>query len=355
MYKAGDFDGAWQDVPAGQLSEHNEAHRRHILDKEVLADILNIADVTLNTSQFNALKAVINNGKINMHLYQSKGANVGHTKDYAEKNDVNEKIRCDKHAVNQVKKSFEEGKDVFLSAHEASHIDAQSDVLLDESFKDAFQGDINKYHKVLAAYLIYTAKVKGPSNAQYYTDGKVVDGRKFKQVTEATKNAIRKTAKAYLQQKLDQAQREKQSCEEEYGQVSAEATTLKESNDMKYNCLVPYNRHGGGSGSGGGNRDDPLQDLIREFNASMHLQSSSSYYPSLPTLGYGDGWDRGISSFSYNIGHSSSSSSSVSVNSSIGSGTRAGSSWDHFRSNVWTGGSRAEMSRAYQAWKSGRL
>ena len=55
MYEAGDFDGAWQNVPAGQLSDHNEAHRRHILDKEVMADILNIADVKLNPNQFSAL------------------------------------------------------------------------------------------------------------------------------------------------------------------------------------------------------------------------------------------------------------------------------------------------------------
>jgi len=198
IFCASDFDGNWILDVAGQESESSESHKRHILDKEVLAEILNIAEIELTESEFKALKTVVNNSKVNMHPYKSKGANVGNSEEYAEKHDVNARKICDKSAVSKVFDSFENSKVVELSTHETAHIHKQQDVLLSDEFKLVLPPE--KWEKLCMAYVELTKGVMGPSESEIYTDGKVIDARRFKVSPEA-KELVRKSANKYLRLK----------------------------------------------------------------------------------------------------------------------------------------------------------
>ena len=195
IFCASDFDGSWILDVVGQESESSESHKRHIVDKEILAEILNIAEIKLTESEFIALKTVVNNSKVNMHPYKSKGANVGNSEEYAEKHDVNVRKISDKSAVSKVFDSFRNSKVVELSTHETAHIHKQQDVLLSDEFKNALPTE--KWERLCAAYVELTKKVKGPSESEIYTDGKVIDARRFKVSPEA-KEIVCKSANKYL-------------------------------------------------------------------------------------------------------------------------------------------------------------
>ena len=76
MYKASaDFNGAFHHVaPSDPTISSQWCEKRHILDKQLIALILNIADVSLSPGEFDALKQVINDGRI-INLYKYTNMN----------------------------------------------------------------------------------------------------------------------------------------------------------------------------------------------------------------------------------------------------------------------------------------
>lgn len=172
-FKASDFDGSWNNEPKGISSQHSHDERRHIFDKQLAALCLNIAGIVkseLSERDFRALRSAVMNGSINMHKYKSHLANVG-----GDGREVS-----DKSAVAKVITSFKTGDFVELLSHECAHISPQTDFLLSDEVVASFTS-IEDYQKFVAAYLLLTCKVMGPPASKTgYTDGKVVDGRKFK-------------------------------------------------------------------------------------------------------------------------------------------------------------------------------
>jgi len=351
-YAASDFTQAWKNVPAG-ISSKNENHRRHILDKEVLADLLNIAKITLTESEMEKIRNVINDGSINMHPYLSKSANVGNSEKYAAENDCQEKTVSDRSAVLKVRESFETGKKVHLTSHEASHIIAQVDLLLSDEFKEALSR--KKYEYVMTTYRLYTHNVYGPEEDSRHGDGKLIDERKLPVSAEA-KEAVRHNAYAYLKALEVDTANEKNAAQSTAISLASQAQSLKTSNDAKYTAMVSY-ESGRGRGSG---HDDitSLMSSLSHMNLSnksggqpwLYPASSHNYYPSLSSLSSSS---PAVSSAVHSFHPQSSVNVSLSqaVNHNYPT-TRSGSNWDYFRSNVWTGGSRADMSRAYADWKS---
>lgn len=351
-YLASDFASSWTNVPDGAAAE-GETHMRHILDKELVAICFNLAGVTLSEQEMTAVKKVVNDGDINMHEYKSKAANVGNSEKYAEQNDCNVRSVSDKSAVAKVKESFEDGKVVELTSHENGHIDAQTDVLLHPALEEAMSPD--NYEKLLAAYLLLTNKVKGPKDSKTYTDGKAVDGRRFNKVlSPKVKQQVKESAQKYLENKLTATTSTRTKAEASANTLTAEAQRMKESNDAKYTAVVPYSSpsssssgHASHRGSGSNNHGSSydVNDLMRALH-SMSMSSSHSH-------------SHHDSSYSYPRSHHYTPSSSYRDSSSVHVGpstcTRSGSTWDDFRTNVWVQGSgtRAEMSAAYRAHKSG--
>lgn len=86
---------------------------------------------------------------------------------------------------------------------------------------------------------------------------------------------------------------------------------------------------------------------LKNHNNIQQVPLHHYYHPPFPPQLYED---YAISMMTPQFNSSSYIRSSPSVVSSS-SGTRSGSEWDHFRSNVWQGGTRVEMSRQYKQWK----
>jgi hypothetical protein len=352
-YKASDFTKNWTNVPP-RISSGNEDQQRHILDKEVLVDLLNIANIQLSESEMVNMRRVMNDGRINMHDYLSKSANVGNSEKYATENDCNQRKISDRSAVDKVRESFRKSEKVRLSSHEATHIADQVDVLLNSEFKAALSPA--KYELLVATYRLYTNKVYGPEDCKNHTDGKLIDAR-ILPVSEAAKDKVRKEAHKYLEALAEEASTQTKSEQSRATSLAAEAQSMKATNDAKYTAVVSYrsssNRSCSSTECGGGSISS-LAEALRQMNLQSHTSyAPRNYVASVPSM-VADHYFPTSSRVSYvdstPYHHSSSSSVSSSVSHNYPA-TRSGSNWDYFRSNVWTGGSRAEMSQAYQAWK----
>lgn len=72
-FKASDFNGNWSGAKTAKCKSSSDLHRRHALDKEILAQRLNmITDkASLPEREFKALKKMVNDGTINMHSHLS--------------------------------------------------------------------------------------------------------------------------------------------------------------------------------------------------------------------------------------------------------------------------------------------
>jgi hypothetical protein len=336
-----------------------EDHRRHILDKEILARCFKIASIELSDRELASLKRVVNDLDVNCHAYKSKGANVGVSDDYAEENECNRRRISDKSAVQKVVQSFLKDERVDLTSHESAHISAQMDVFLHDDFKDALSPE--KYQKTLAAYVLLTDKVYGPKDSKTYTDGKIVDGRKVRwAIPDRVKSQVDLSAHKYRLTRLILG--------EIPGTKKTDASKAKERGDDEPRRDGKVGSTPSGNSSSSKSRSESAADSnindvahllgsmsISPYGGFSPLHSSGftpygfSHFPMAAFEGHSHFHSSSRSDFpSYSVRPSSPSGS---VASSMG-GTRGGSSWDHFRSNVWTGGSRAEMSAAYKEWKN---
>lgn len=347
MYSASDFDGAWTNCDSGSSTKH----RRHILDKEVIAKVLNIGDIQLSSDEFNALKKVINDASVNKDPYDSKSANVGNSEKYAEKNGCSKKVVCDTDAVNNVLKSFSTAEKVYLPDHEASKIDKQVDVLLSEKFKNAVSP--TTYEKICASYQLLTANVYAKESVKFY-DGKVVDGRKFKFVSKQVKDSIKANVVKYLKNnELKSKESEQNTAKAAENSSKQEYNQVKESNYEKYTAVVPYSKQGsssrGGESGGMSSRSsssiDTLSNILHQLSIADRYSNSSS---SISSSYYND-------SYYYPSHYTSSISSSSSPMNSHPTthnhcGTRASSSWDVSRAECkGLGMTRAQISEYHHA------
>ena len=106
--------------------------------------------------------------------------------------------------------------------------------------------------------------------------------------------------------------------------------------------------HGGGGGGGGGGRGGGMGGGMGGGGGGYHHRHSHplqhlTHQMRNMSMGHHYGVPRHSMTPSF-----SSPSPRVHMN-----GTRGSSSWDHFRTNVWQGGSRSAMSAAYKSWKNG--
>jgi len=323
MYSAKDFTGDWSDGDSSSTE-----HRRHILDKEVIAKVLNIGDIQLSSDEFNALKKVINDVSVNKDPYDSKSANVGNSEKYAEDNGCSKKVVHDADAVKNVLKSFSTAEKVYLPDHEASKIDKQVKVLLSEKFKNAVSPAT--YEKICASYQLLTANVYAKESEKWY-DGKVVDGRKFKFVSKQVKDSIKANVVKYLKNnELKSKESEKNTAKAAENSSKQEYNQVKESNYEKYTAVVPYSKQGSSSRGGGGESggmSSRLSSSVNSLSNMLHQLSIADRYSNSSSSSY-------YNDSCYYPSHytSSISSSSSPMNSHPTTynhcGTRASSSWD---------------------------
>ena len=329
-HSAADFTGAWH----GHLSGATEGaipEQRHKLDKEMLALILNVAGITLTNDQLSQMKQVINDRSINMHQHKSQGAN----KNISTNNETsgNRRSVSDRSAVIKVMDSFADGGEVTLTAHEADHMSAQVDVLKEPALLDILEAA--QQESLHAAFRLVTHQARVEASAKY-NKGKLIDERRLP-VSEASKGRVRESAEQYQKQQLQQAKETEKSARSSAGAANAMAHRATEASANLQatidNQIVSYSRQ----------RNDSVSNLTRAMSGMSMSRGGGGgdcgdggnpFWGGGGVGGGGGGGDGGGSG-------------------SGGRGSRSGSDWDHFRSNVWQGGSRSDMSAAYKDWKGG--
>ena len=157
-------NSSWYNLPDKPYSQSRNPERRHILDLEVAALLMD--GLGLSAEELGNIKGVLWNARINMHPHQSRGANKGDK----EAADGQHKRSCsDMSAVNKIKEAFATGKSAVMSDHEAAHVTKQVRALLHPDMEAAMGRD--KYHRLLARYAKLMANVVNEEG------GKVIDNR----------------------------------------------------------------------------------------------------------------------------------------------------------------------------------